>query len=109
MKGYHHDRPSCNRQHADLYPPPTHVFGLPPPLLCPGASRDLAKEAAERGTHVQYLETLIEGEAYQREDRRTQRDQKISQTPRVDLGRIGLSSHRQERRRPALPSHQRTL
>lgn len=38
MKGYHHDRPSCNRQHAD--PPPTHVFGLPPPPLCPGASRD---------------------------------------------------------------------
>jgi DNA replication protein DnaC len=81
MKGYHHDRPSCNRQHADLYPPPTHVFGLPPPLLCPGASRDLAKEAAERGTHVQYLETLIEGEAHLREDRRTQRRVMLARFP----------------------------
>ena len=42
----------------------------------------LAKEAAERGwPHGQYLETLIEGEAHLREDRRTQRRVMLARFP----------------------------
>jgi DNA replication protein DnaC len=42
----------------------------------------LAQEAAERGwPHVQYLETLIEGEAHLREDRRTQRRVMLARFP----------------------------
>ena len=42
----------------------------------------LAKAAAEQGwPHVQYLETLIEGEAHLREDRRTQRRVKLARFP----------------------------
>ena len=42
----------------------------------------LAKEAAEHSRpHVQYLETLIEGEAHLREDRRTQRRVMLARFP----------------------------
>lgn len=42
----------------------------------------LAQEAAEHSwPHVQYLETLIEGEAHQREDRRTQRRITLARFP----------------------------
>lgn len=42
----------------------------------------LAKEAAEHSwPHVQYLETLIEGEAHLREDRRTQRRVMLARFP----------------------------